>query len=106
MLFSEIYGSYFSAVAYILGRAVDGTLPDATFLFTIDPEEAMRRRLGASAPDRIEREESAFTHRVYEAFLRIAREEPGRVLCVDAGGSIEAVQREVRRLALPLLSNI
>ncbi len=26
MLFSEIYGSYFSAVAYILGRAVDGTL--------------------------------------------------------------------------------
>ena len=26
MLFSEIYGSYFNAVAYILGRAVDGTL--------------------------------------------------------------------------------
>ncbi len=26
MLFSEIYGSYFNAVAYILGRAVDGNL--------------------------------------------------------------------------------
>ncbi len=86
--------------------AVDGTFPDATFLFTIDPDAAMRRRLDASAPDRIEREKSEFVGRVYEAFLGIAREEPERVLCVSAEGTIEAIQREVRERALPLLSRM
>ena len=82
--------------------AVDGTLPDATFLFEIDPAKALARRLSASSPDRIEQEKSDFVSRVYGAFRAMA-EDP-RFIRINAEGSIEDIQTEVRKQALAILT--
>jgi len=87
-------------------HAVDGTMPDATFLFEIDPHTAMERRLNATAPDRIEQEKQDFVSRVYDAFEALADSDPGRVRRIDANGSIEQVQAIVSREALDLLAEI
>lgn len=87
-------------------HAVEGTMPDATFLLTIDPHVAMQRRLSASSPDRIEQEKQEFVERVYAAFDAIAQAEPQRVRRIDANGGVEQVQSLVRQAALELLSKI
>lgn len=67
--------------------------PDATFLFDLDPRLAVeRQRAQSRAPDRFERETQEFFRRVRDAYLGIAREEPGRVRVVDASGSLEEVR--------------
>lgn len=85
-------------------RAVDGTMPDATFLFEIDPHTAMQRRLSASAPDRIEQEQQDFVARVYNAFEELARRDPERVKRIDANGTIDEVHSAVAKTALDLIS--
>lgn len=48
-------------IRQITEPAVDGMLPDATVYLAIDHDTAMKRRLSASRPDRLELESSAFT---------------------------------------------
>lgn len=87
-------------------HAVDGTMPDATFLMEIDPQLAMRRRLNATAPDRMEQERVDFVSRVYAAFCEIAAREPERVLRIPADGTIEEVHALIASAALNLLSTL
>jgi len=87
-------------------HAVDGTMPDATFLFEIDPHAAMQRRLSATAPDRIEQEKQDFVARVYDGFEQLASADPKRVRRIDANGTIEQVQAAVSKEALSLLTQI
>jgi len=72
--------------------ATGGLKPDRTYLLDL-PEEEGRRRLaartreragGPAGLDRIERRTAEYHRRVREAFRRIARENPGRVLLLDA----------------------
>lgn len=86
--------------------AVDGTMPDATFLFEIDPHTAMSRRLSASAPDRIEQEKQDFVARVYAAFEALAKSDPDRVRRIDANGTIDEVHETVAKAALGLISEL
>lgn len=81
-------------------QAVDGTLPDATFWFDVDPLTAMKRRLKECSPDRIEKEEQDFVRRVYAAYQNIAATQTKRVRRVDASGTIEEIQETVREMAL------
>ena len=86
--------------------AVDGTMPHSTFLFEIDPQQAMRRRLNACAPDRIEQEKQDFVARVYAAFGELADRDPQRVTRIDANGTIDEVHALVAKRAEEILTRI
>ena len=67
--------------------------PDATFLFDLDPSIAYeRQRAQSREPDKFEREKADFFRNVREAYLRRAREFPGRIHVIDASGDIAQVR--------------
>ncbi len=62
-----------------------GVVPDLTFVFDLDVEEAARRR--GEEPDRIELEGEAFAESVRRAYLALAEREADRVRVIDARGT-------------------
>jgi len=74
--------------------AIRGTLPDVTFLLTVDLEEA-RRRSGPPG-DRIEREGDEFLRQVDEAYRELAGIFAGRITVIDASKPVDEVAKEVR----------
>jgi len=82
-----------------LAQAVHGALkPDRTFFFDCS-YEVSRKRLAAAARelDRFESEDQAFFERVRAAYMKIARDEPGRVKRIDGGASIDQIRDELER---------
>ncbi|NGO53182.1 dTMP kinase [Allomesorhizobium camelthorni] len=78
--------------------AVNGTIPDLTLIFDIDPAEGLKRanvRRGDDTPDRFEKETLAVHERRREAFLAIARSEPERCVVIDASASPDEVEDAV-----------
>ncbi len=84
-------------VARINEPALRGLMPDLTLLYQLPPMKAMRRRLDASAPDRMELERQAFVETVYAAYLDIAAANPRRVRLIDGDRSIEEIELDTRR---------
>lgn len=83
--------------------ATEGRSPDLTLVFDLPVEEARQRgagikRLERGEIDRLDAEGLDFYRRVRDGYLSIAEAEPGRVRLVDASGTIEQVQGEVRRI--------
>jgi dTMP kinase len=76
------------------GPAMQGVLPDRTFLLLIDPDEA-RARMGEGR-DRMERSGDDFRRRVDEAYRELAGFFPQRIVTVDASLPVEVVARLVR----------
>jgi dTMP kinase len=69
--------------------ASDNTRPDLTIVLDLAVEIGLERtrarvRGDVRGPDRFEGEQVEFHRRVREGFLTIAREEPGRVMTIDA----------------------
>lgn len=75
-----------------------GLKPDLTILFDLDPQTGLQRANGRSAADRFEKESLEFFNRVRAAYLQIARDEPRRMVVVDAAPPIELVQAELLKL--------
>lgn len=78
--------------------AINGTIPDMTLIFDIDPVEGLKRanaRRGAETPDRFEKETLAVHQRRREAFLAIARSEPERCVVIDASENPDEVENAV-----------
>ena len=83
--------------------ATEGRSPDLTLVFDLPVEEARRRgagvkRLERGEIDRLDAEGLDFYRRVRDGYLAIAEGEPERVRLVDASGSVERVQSQVRRI--------
>jgi dTMP kinase len=74
--------------------AVQGVLPDRTFLLLVDPGTAAGRT--GRSPDRIEREDDDFRVRVDAAYREVAERFPERIVPIEAGGSTEEVADLVR----------
>lgn len=71
--------------------AVDGTYPDITFLLDLDPILGFKRTADRQL-DRIERETLKFHQDVRSAYLDLAKEEPNRIVVLDASQSAEEVK--------------
>ncbi len=83
-------------VAEVNAPAVDGCVPDLTFLLDV-PVNAGRERVEShSEPDRLEREKDAFFQRVRDGYLHIAKAEPERVRVIDGTLTIEEIQKIIR----------
>jgi dTMP kinase len=78
--------------------AVEGLLPDRTFLLVVDADTAARR-VGAER-DRIEREDDGFRERVEAAYRELAERYPERIVVLD-GALPEAELAELIASALP-----
>lgn len=86
-----------------LEKWVHGELqPDITVFFDVAPAVGRSRSSRVRSPDRFEQEEGAFYRRVREAYLRRAREHPGRIRVIDAGADIIKVQKELEKLFLTI----
>jgi dTMP kinase len=81
--------------------AIQGILPDVTFLLLVDPEEAARR--SGSASDRIEREGDDFLRAVDQAYRDLSSIYADRIVALDGSRSAEEIAKEVR-VQLPGLS--
>ena len=77
--------------------ATEGLQPDLTVLLLLDPEEGRRRAEKREALDRLESEAAAFRAEVNRGYLRIAEEEPERVIYIDAGEDIEDIAAQIRK---------
>ena len=81
-------------VAQINAPAVDGTMPDLTLLFVVNPQAAFLRRSSATKLDRLERAGEAFFLRVRDAYDLLADTEPQRIRRIDASRDIAEVTAE------------
>lgn len=80
--------------------AVDGMLPDATVYLAIDHDTAMKRRLSASRPDRLELESSAFHGRVQAAYEELIERDRRRFIVISGDQPAEEIARQVLRQVL------
>lgn len=79
---------------------VQGTLqPDLTLLFDLPIDIAAQRMAGAARQlDRFEQEKADFHERVRAAYLRRARENPGRIRIIDGGQAIDIVKKQLEEV--------
>lgn len=77
--------------------AVEGLLPDLTFLLDLEAQASLARRAKTGQePDRLEREKVEFFEAVRQGYLELAAAEPNRFFVVDANQSIEAMAELIR----------
>jgi dTMP kinase len=74
-------------------HAVQGLLPDRTFLLLVDPQESARR-VGDDG-DRIEREDDGFRSRVDAAYRELAEHFPERITTIDGTRPAREIAEEV-----------
>lgn len=73
--------------------ATNGRKPDLTFVFDIDVETSMKR-IGKEK-DRMESAGIDFHNRVRNGYLELAKNEPKRIVVIDASQSIENIHSAV-----------
>ena len=67
--------------------AIENCKPDYTVFLNISPKDAFLRKGGVDKDDRLEQSGIEFHERVYQGYLKIAKSEPDRVICIDCSGS-------------------
>ena len=87
---------------------LDRTRPDLTLILDLPAERglerAAKRRSGQGAPDRFEGEQVEFHRRVREGFLTIARDEPERVMTIDATQSMAEITARIAGAIIALVT--
>lgn len=83
--------------------AINGAVPDQTFLIDIDPVEARdrlasRNQSAGIGPDRIEREKGEFHARVRAGYLELANAEPDRFVVIDGSGSAGSIEQRIWKI--------
>lgn len=73
----------------------EGTEPELTLWFDLPAEQAAARRASARKADRIEQQDLAFFERVRAGYAARAAKAPGRIVRIDASGSVEQVGAKV-----------
>jgi len=88
-----------ATVGKVIDLATGGLKPDLTIFFDV-PIAAALLRMNARGEsgersNRMDFEAAEFYERVREAYLTVARNEPKRFQVIDAGGSVDEIQRRV-----------
>jgi dTMP kinase len=85
------------ALQAITAFATGGLKPDLTLYLDIAPERGLeRRQTGGGEWNRLDAETLEFHQRVREGYLELINQEPERWVVIDADGSVEEVQEEIR----------
>lgn len=83
----------------VIDLATGGLKPDITLYFDVSVEKAITRTGARSDEEtrknRMDGETAEFYARVRDAYLGIAKSEPGRFRVIDANGTVEETQEQV-----------
>lgn len=96
------HGLDLDALRRITSFATGGLCPDLTFYLEIDPQAGLKRRQkdGDAEWNRLDAQSLAFHRQVHAGYRALIAEEPARWAVVDGERPVEAIQAEIRRLAL------
>ena len=92
-------------VAVINGFAIEGCMPDVTFLMKMDPRVG-RRRIKEDQQDRLEMEEDDFHVRTFEGYLELEKRYPDRIVSIEESRSIEEIKLDIYRKLEELLKGV
>ena len=82
------------SVEIINRYAMGDCVPDVTFLLKLDPKIGIKRASGG-VPDRIESEKLSYHRDVYDAYIKLEKKYPRRIVGIDASGGIEQIHKEI-----------
>ena len=86
------YGRNLGDVVRIINElAVDGCMPDVTFLMELSPEIG-KSRISEDNQDRLEQEKLEFHDKVYAGYKEVAKFYPSRFVEIDAGREKEIIR--------------
>ena len=86
-------------VASVNNFAIEGCIPDITFLLDMDAREAFRRLDRRERPaDRMESEPLAFYESVRDGYLKLSAAEPSRFTVLDATLPEDALAMRIREI--------
>jgi dTMP kinase len=85
-------------------RAIAGVMPDLTLVLDVPVEVGLARRGGRRA-DRMERKTPAFHRRVRQGYLALAKQEPRRILLIDATAPVSVVRQRIAEVVSSRLPN-
>ena len=74
--------------------AINGCMPDITFLMKVRPDVSSSRMKDREL-DRIEMENMEFYKRVSKGYEKLEKEFPERIIGIDADGTIEDIERVI-----------
>ncbi len=77
--------------------AIDEHRPDRVFILDAPVDVAMARMIARGKKDRFEEETQAFFERIRQSYLQLANSDPIRYCIIDASGSIESVQAQLKQ---------
>lgn len=84
--------------------AIDGMLPDATFLFDLPVDKALARITKDGAElDRMESRGGEYFQAVRDGFIAESKRYPETVELIDATGSIDEIQADIQQRAIAYL---
>lgn len=92
-------------VSVINNYAIDGCMPDITFLMKMDPREG-RARIKEEQQDRLEREKDDFHIRTFEGYLELEKRYPDRIVGIDASRSIDAIKVDIYKKLEEVLEGV
>lgn len=84
------------SVEIINTYAVREYMPDMTFLLKLKPQ-AGSNRISGRDKDRIELEAQSFHQTVFEGYEQLEKRFPERIVGIDASGTIEEIEFEIRK---------
>ncbi len=82
-------------VRIINGYAIDGCMPDLTFLLKVKPDVG-GTRIGSREKDRIELEDKSFHEAVYQGYESLQEEFSERIVGIDAARSVDEIFAEIK----------
>jgi dTMP kinase len=82
-------------LAMLQRLALDDFTPDLTLILDLPVATGLARIAARAAIDRFERLDAAFHERLRQGFRRIAADNPGRCVLIDAGAEPPAVHRAI-----------
>ncbi|HBM79411.1 MAG: dTMP kinase [Clostridiales bacterium] len=74
--------------------AIQNIMPDITFLFDIDPQVALNRKINTSKADRLELEDIKFHKIVYNGYREIAKNNK-RIKIINADRDVYAINKDI-----------
>ncbi|WIF95929.1 dTMP kinase [Caminicella sporogenes] len=93
-------------VKSINDMAIQGIMPQITFLLKISPNEGLKRRFSSDECNRLDMEKVEFHNKVYEGYLELESLYPERIVGIDASRSIEKVHEEIIKIVEKKIYNV
>lgn len=78
--------------------------PHLTFFLDIAPKKALSRLSGRNEINRLDEETLVFHQAVYQGYLKLARENPGRITVISGEGPVESISLKIQERINALLS--